>query len=252
MGVQENSGGGLKMGQFVDWLKSTRFRPKLLDFLKWVFLDVCFTLKRGKVFAEYGLTLYCGRQGGGKTISMVEYLERMRKKYPKALIITNFGYIHESCSMSSWRDLLEVRNGLDGVIFAIDELQNEYNSNNWKDFPEDLLREITQQRKQRIKIIASSQVFSRVVKQLREQCYEVVECRTVLGRWTFQRCFDAEDYNAVLDNPERKNKLFRKWRYSFVQSDSLRSLYDTYKKIERMRSTEFIPRHERVSVLKSV
>lgn len=224
-----------------------RFVPfkKIFQFVRWLAVDIADRIKNGKRFKEYGLTLYCGRQGGGKSISIVEYLERMRQKYPQAIIVTNFGYEHQHQEMKSWRDLLEIRNGLDGVIFAIDEIQNEYNSNDWKDFPEDLLREITQQRKQRIKIIASSQVYTRVVKQLREQCFEVVECRTLAGRWTFQRCFDAEDYNTVVDNPEKKMKLHRKWRYSFVQSDAIRLLFDSYKKIESMRTKQFIPRNER-------
>lgn len=231
--------------QFCKRVKETTFKPKLLEFIKWVLIDMYRVIKYGRHFREFGLTIYCGRQGGGKSISIVEYLERMRLKYPDALIVTNFGYQHQDREMQSWRDLLEVRNGLDGVIFAIDEIQNEYNSNDWKDFPEDLLKEITQQRKQRIKIIASSQVYTRVVKQLREQCFEVVECRTLAGRWTFQRCFDAEDYNTVIDNPEKKKRLHRKWRYNFVQTDMIRLLFDSYKKIESMRTKQFIPRHER-------
>lgn len=111
---------------------------------------------------------------------MVEYLDRMTELYPDAIVVTNFNYVKQDMSFTSWRQFTEVRNGLDGVIFAIDELQNEYNSNNWKDFPEDLLSVVTMQRKQRIKIVATSQVFTRVVKQLREQCYEVVECKTLL------------------------------------------------------------------------
>jgi len=97
---------------------------------------------------------------------MVEYLERMRKRYPKAKIITNFGYVFEDQPMYSWEDIFTIRNGVEGVIFAIDEIQNEYNSNSWKTFPEGLLSEITQQRKQKIKIVSTSQVFTRVVKQL--------------------------------------------------------------------------------------
>nr|WP_176452299.1 hypothetical protein [Streptococcus thermophilus] len=81
-----------------------------------------------------------------KQMAMTEYLERMRKKYPKAVICTNFGYIHQTLPMTDWKQIFTVRNGLDGVIFAIDEIQNEYNSASWKNFPEGLLAEITQQR----------------------------------------------------------------------------------------------------------
>ena len=184
---------------------------------------------------------------GGKTISMVEYLDRMKQLYPDAIVVTNFNYIKQDMPFTSWRQFTEVRNGLNGVIFAIDELQNEYNSNNWKDFPEDLLSVVTMQRKQRIKIIATSQVFTRVVKQLREQCYEVVECKTFLGRWTKQKCYDADDYNYIIDNPtpERRFRTRKKWKYSFVQSNFIRNLFDSYAVVESIKNKEFIERNER-------
>ena len=234
-----------KTGSWRTWIKQKTFKPKLLEFLKWVCIDIYRTIKYGRGFREFGLTLYCGRQGAGKTIAIVEYLERMKVKYPKCMIVTNFFYSGQDKAMESWRDLLELRNGTDGIIFAIDEIHLDWNSNDWKDFPENLLTEVCQQRKQRIKIVASSQVYTRVVKQLREQAFDVVESRTLLGRWTFQRCFDAEDYNSVIDSVDKKNKMHRKWRRSFIQTDAIRQLYDTYRKIESMRSKTFIPRHER-------
>lgn len=185
--------------------------------------------------------------GGGKTISMVEYLNRMKDKFPDCKIVTNFNYIRQDMPFTDWRQFIEVRNGLDGVIFAIDEIQNEYNSNTWQDFPEEILSVVTQQRKQRVKIVATSQVFTRVVKQLREQCYEVVECKTILGRWTIQKCFDANDYNSIVDNltPERKFKTRKKWKYSFIQNNRIRSLFDSYAVVESIKNKDYIKRNER-------
>ena len=200
--------------------------------------DESILIINGKVFKPYGLTCFVGRQGGGKTISMVEYLDRMKELYPDAIVVTNFNYTKQDMPFTSWRQFTEVRNGLKGVIFAIDELQNEYNSNNWKDFPEDLLSVVTMQRKQRIKIVATTQVFTRVVKQLREQCYEVVECKTCLGRWTKQKCYDADDYNYIIDNPtpERKFRTRKKWKYSFVQSNFVRQLFDSYAVVKSVKN----------------
>ena len=224
-----------------------RFFSKLLDFMRWKFYDFLMLLINGRKFDLYGLTIFCGRQGGGKTISMVEYLDRMKDKFPDCKIVTNFNYIRQDMPFVDWRQFTEVRNGLDGVIFAIDELQNEYNSNSWQDFPEELLSTVTMQRKQRIKIVATSQVFTRVVKQLREQCYEVVECKTILGRWTKQKCFDADDYNSIVDNltPERKFKTRKKWKYSFIQSNNIRSLFDSYAVVDSIKNKEYIKRNER-------
>lgn len=223
------------------------FFYKFNKFFYLIAKDIIDIIKNGRPFSEYGLTLFCGKQGRGKTVALVEYLERMRIKYPKAIIVTNFYYVHQHLQMESWQDFINIRNGVDGVIFAIDEIQNEYNSASWKDFPEDLLSEITQQRKQRVKIVATSQVYARIVKQLREQASEVIECRTLLGRWTFLRCFDAEDYDMLIgsQSTNKKQKTRRKWRKSFIQDSNLRELYDTYEKVKKLAKTELIPRHER-------
>lgn len=220
------------------------FFVKLFLFIYYKIYDVRADAKN-KRFAEYGMTMYCGRQGAGKTTAMIEYLERMRIKYPKALILTNFGYRYETQPFSDWSDFFNVKNGNDGIIFAIDEIQNEFSSMQWKNFPESLLSEITQQRKQRVKIVCTSQVFTRVAKPLREQCMDVVDCFTLAGRWTWLKCFDAFDYNKVIDSPTGKDKLRRLYIKSFVQDDYIRSLFDSYAKIERMSRTEFMSKQER-------
>lgn len=217
------------------------FFVKFWHFCKALFEDLATMEKNPHLFKEFGVTLFCGAQGNGKTVSMNEYLVRMRQKYPKVMIVTNFGYADEDRAFESWNDILTVRNGDEGVIFAIDELQNEFSTALSKNFPESLLGEITQQRKQRIKIVGTSQVFTRVAKPIREQTYEVVECRTIAGRWTFQKCFEADEYNDMIDAPVAlKHKIRRKWRRNFVQDKHLRELFDSYKKVERIKGQEYI------------
>lgn len=222
------------------------FLVKFFRFFYWKVKDYIHYKKYGRSFNEYGVTLFSGKQGAGKTMALVEYLERMRTIYPDVIIMTNFGYKHENDTFNDWKDFFTVRNGENGVIFAIDEIQNEFSSTNWKNFPPSLLSEITQQRKQKIKIVSTSQVFTRVVKPLREQTFEVVECYTFLGRWTFTKAFDAQEYEAVVDNPMIKNKLRRLWRRNFVQDEKIRNLYDSYAKIEKMQQTEYLPESERL------
>lgn len=208
-------------------------------------------------FQEYGCQIFVGEQGSGKTIGVVWYLEEMRRKYPKVKIITNFGYKYEDDVFEDWRQLLEVRNGEDGVIFVIDEVQNEYNNRRWKDFPETILSEITQQRKQRIKVVMTSQYYIDVVVQLRRQCFEVVECKTkfnrISRRYTKLKCYKAREYEKLMQLEEQGKKiginmlLSRKWVSSFIQTDELRGLFDTYQKVERMNKVEYLSRSERGS-----
>lgn len=221
-----------------------RFLINSPQFFYYVIHDI---LHRDKnYFRLFGLRLYCGRQGAGKTIGLVYDLERFRKKYPRCKIYTNFGYKYQTAPLNSLNDLLDpqLKNGTDGVIFAIDEIQNEFSCANSKDFPETLLSQITQQRKQRVCILATSQVFSRVAKPLREQCFIVVLCRTFLGRYTRLKYYDADDYIEYSENPtrEKRKKLHKKKLITFVQTDELRNLYNSYELIDRLSRTGFVPK----------
>lgn len=209
---------------------------KLFRFLKCKMKDL-FDREERKRFKMYGLTVFAGMQGSGKTMSLVEQLERIRKKYPDVLICTNFGYVHENISLKSWDQILTLRNEA-GIVFAIDEIQNEFDIYDTRNFSSRVLAVATQQRKQQIKIFGTSQHFSRVTKPLREQTFEVVECYTVGGWWTFQRCFNAKDYEDTLGRPEARRKLHRKWRRNFVQSKKIRELYDSYAVINKMIAAE--------------
>ena len=227
------------------YLSGLDIRFKRHDLFRWKLVDFLRRRDLADYFREYGFTIFVGRQGSGKTISMVSYLERMRKKYPSVLIVTNFKYAYADRIMKDWRDFFEIRNGTDGVIFAIDEIHSEYSSASWKDFPESLLSEISMQRKQRIKIVATAQVFARVAKPIREQSFSVVCCDSYLGRFTRNREYDAAEY-CTADTPYQVRKKCRPIsRRSFVQSDELRACYDTWEKVERLKRTEFLPRADR-------
>ena len=224
---------------------SESFIVKLFKFMYFITKDIIFAIRNGHLFKEYGVTMYCGEQGGGKTIAMTEYLERMRKKHPKALIVTNYGYIHQTHEFNDWRDFFEIRNGSDGVIFAIDEIQNEFNNRSWKNFPEELMSEITQQRKQKVKIVCTAQVYLDVAIQLRRQSFFIVDCFTWAERWVFTRCYRRRDYEKALNSVDGTSKVRKVYSKSFIQDAHIRSLYDTEKKIERLERSSFMSKKER-------
>lgn len=230
----------------VDDLRAPYIKNKWFDLFRWLLVDFLERdLHRGE-FNEYGFTFYVGRQGAGKTISMVRYLELMKEKYPKCIIVTNFAYYRSDHIMTDWRDMLTLRNGTDGIIFAIDEIHSEYSAKSWNDVPESLLSEVSQQRKQRVKIVATAQFFTRVAKPLREQAATVVSCSTWAGRLTRNREYDALQYAMIVENPVAvKRKVKPLHKTSFVQSDALRACYDTFEKIRRMEKIQFSPRKDR-------
>lgn len=63
-----------------------------------------------EVFPKYGFWCYCGLGGSGKTLSMVNYLTQLKKKYPRVKIFTNFDYEYADGKINSWRDLLKITN----------------------------------------------------------------------------------------------------------------------------------------------
>lgn len=218
---------------------------KFIKFLWFAIKDIIFAMRNGHLFKEYGVTMYCGQQGAGKTVAMTEYLERMRLKHPNALIVTNYGYIHQTHEFNDWKDFFEIRNGADGVIFAIDEIQNEFNNRAWKNFPEELMSEITQQRKQKVKIVCTAQEYLDVAVQLRRQSFFIVDCFTLAERWVFTKCYKRRDYEKGLNSTEGLSKVRKVYSKSFIQDARLRGLYDTEKKIERLERSTFMSKQER-------
>ena len=199
-----------------------------------------------EVFKPYGCWFFVGRQGAGKTMSLVWTLEQLREQYPEAKIYTNFAYAYETKPLEKLTDLLNknLYNGEYGSIFAIDEIQNEFSSASSRDFPETVLSMVTQQRKQHILILCTSQVFTRVSKPLREQAFRVIECSTIFGRYTMCRHYDGIDYSDAVDRSEDfKHEHRPRIQYqSFVQTDKLRECFDSYKLIEKLSREGFSPK----------
>ena len=92
-------------------LSDKKWIVKAFSFLKFLYLDKREKRRRRKAgiieFEEYGLTCFVGRQGDGKTISMLEMAEYYRMKYPGTRFASNFGYVHEDFPITSWSDITE-------------------------------------------------------------------------------------------------------------------------------------------------
>lgn len=192
-------------------------------------------LERDPDFFRYqGLHIFCGEQGSGKTIALVEFMLRMQKEYPSAKTMSNFGYLNQDTELVHWKQLLDYKNGFKGVIVGIDELQNWFSSNESSNFPVEMLEVVTQNRKNRRVILGTSQVFTRLAKPIREQATLIYEPITLFGCLTIVRIS-----KPVLDSSgDVIEKKSRGW-YFFVHTDELRNAYDTYKVIERLSKSGF-------------
>ena len=186
---------------------------------------------------EYGFHCFCGEQGSGKTISLVQRIVELKQKYPRIKVLTNFDCEYADGTVENWRDIVFTNNGVEGIVIALDEIQNWFSTSESKDFPPEMLQEITQQRKQRKMILATSQRFQRMAKPLREQINYLYEPFTVFGCLTVVRVIKP----FVNDDGQLDRKRSRKVRrYFFVHGDSVRNSYDTYQKIERQANGGYI------------
>ena len=124
--------------------------------------------------------------------------------------------------------LTNVNNGRYGVIYIIDEIHIYFNALESKNIPMYVFTEISQQRKQRKLIVGTSQLFLRMAKPLREQCDNLIMCRTISGFITTQKAYDgmslSQDYDGSLSGDLKKVG----W---FFHTRKIRGAFDTYQKV---------------------
>lgn len=203
-----------------------------IDFPKRYALDLL--IREPDAFREHGVHIVAGEQGAGKSLTVTYMLLRFQKMYPHLRVKTNYNYAFEDDAITHWKDIVSSNNGIYGEINVIDEIQNWFNSLQSKDFPPEMMQEITQQRKQRKIILGTSQVFSRVAKPIREQTTFLYEPVTLFGCITFVKVYKHCASADGLTDTKKIRQLF-----FFVHTDDLRNSYDTYKKIEKYKEDGF-------------
>lgn len=228
----------------------------IIDFIKWKSIDAYREIIRIKNGQEkrvhiYGIEGYFGLPGAGKTMAMTEYIRRMRQKYgDKIYIMTNYYCRYQDFEFRHWKQLLKEYDK--PLICAWDEVQNEFSSREFRNFPVELLTILTQNRKGHgKKIIYSAQRWDRVDKVFRELTHYAYDCKTIFGRLTRVKKYHWEDYVMKNDitNVDKKMKIRPISIHSFVQDDELRESYDSYKMLESAKSKEYMTRDEVVKLL---
>ena len=202
--------------------------------------------KKARGVHLYGIYGFFGLPGKGKTMAMCKRLADMRKQYGDQIyIMTNFCYNDEDFVFTSWKDLLKEYDK--PLLVAWDEVQNEFNSRDFKSFPISLLTLLTQVRKKNgIQILYTSQRWHFVDKNFRSLSFGCYDCNTILGGLTSTRLYDPVDYDNLCSNSDyNKRRKIRPLRVeSFLQTDSLRNCYDSYKMLESAKSKDYMERTE--------
>lgn len=195
-------------------------------------------------FPGHGMIIFEGRQGAGKTSSMVYYISRLQAQYPHLKVITNFAYAKQDKDLRHWKQLVHYNNGFEGVCAAIDELQNWFSSKQSKDFPPEMLSVVTQNRKNKRLILGTAQNFYMLAKDIRTQVTEVHRCLTIGGVFTI-----VHKVEPVCDSQGNVVKFRHLGWYCWVHEVELRNSYDTYKAIESLSESGFTERKESTTII---
>lgn len=145
-----------------------------------------FAPKRGK----FGVYCYCGKQGRGKTYSVVEFLRENKDKE----IYCNIGSIEgiNYTYFNGFDELLKLRNKHDCII-VYDEIFTALTKSSR--INTDVLDFLSQMRKRRIIFLTTAQEWLEINITLRRYCRYQIECNmlNILGLGVLiKRFYDAE------------------------------------------------------------
>lgn len=199
--------------------------------------DLAFRRANPDFFDPCGITVFCGAQGSGKTLSAVKLAKEILKDYPKAQICSNLtinGIDRDIIPFTDYDQLHTLTNEEKGIIFFIDEIHVLWNSLESKSIPISDMAVFCQMRKHRRCIIATSQVYSRIAKPIREQLHMVIKCRNWLKYVQINQVIDPNpDGSTGERDGELEGELLRTdW---FFHSPADYDAYDTYNCITRVK-----------------
>lgn len=234
----------------------------------WFKYQIEFKRNNPDYFDPDGLCVFAGPQGSGKTISAVNYVYNLMEAYPKCKLVTNVALTdYPIVRYEDWymrrcmdEDIVQLEtdeeifnqyvaenrvfefvdnddfqkygNADFGMIFFVDEIQLYLNSLESKNINMEVLTQISQQRKQRKHIVATSQVFGRMAKPLREQFSCVMICDKHFGFLQRNRLLDRDGLDGDDSTGTNLTGKVRKVFWWF-HNPELYGRYDTYQIIQK-------------------
>lgn len=200
-----------------------------------------FGKQKWKEFNYYGIQMYIGMFGHGKTLSMTHDARMIYDRFgDKVRFISNYKlndipYI-PLINFNQLVDIGEEENSpYIGTVVLIDEIENVLSHRNFANFPLSLLHTLTQQRKKKVYILCSAQRFFMVDKLFRAITTNVIDCNKY-WRFQHQEIYDAWDLENSM-NYSMIRRLYNSW--FFIRNIDYDS-YDTSEMIKKGTAEDFI------------
>lgn len=213
-----------------------------------------------KRFHEWGLHIYVGKFGQGKTCSAVRHVYGLCCRYEDVTVLTNLKLTNfpKHTKIQPLRCIQDILDAPDNTIVLIDEIGTIFNSRDFNQnqrkgkgsepegMPKVLFQHICQVRHRHMVIIGTVQKWGFLEKQLREITADVTVCSAFpshpFSRIITNFCYDRDEYDLFYQSPLRP--LVPLAGEVWLQTDKLRELYDTKEMVNTMLKMDYVSDEE--------
>lgn len=180
--------------------------------------------RKWKEFRDFGLELYVGGFGKGKTLYAVNRIIRLKKRYPDVPLYSNIrlkgvNYI----KLYNFEQIVNIKGK--AIVFC-DEMGAMFNCRSYGDFPMALLDNVLQCRHLGLLIVGTAQKYEDVDTIIRKNLTKLYEMSKLTSRLIGAAEYDG--YSCWYSNIDYHNtRPLRRCVYRSV-SNKMRSCYDTH------------------------
>lgn len=219
------------------------------DLLNWL------VFREYRIFTGWGIHLYTGKFGKGKTSQAVIDTFKLCKKYPQVTVLTNIKLMNfpEHTKILELKTIDDILNSPENTICLIDEIGTLFNSRDFvgskKSVPKSLFQHLCQCRKRKLVIFGTVQRFNLLDKQIRDVSADVTSCDS-MPAYPFTRIlqavtFDIDEYEMYQTNPMYNPKIMKS--NVVIQKNQYRQLYDTSELVQGLLEQQYISDSEILS-----
>lgn len=219
-----------------------------------------FKTHENKRFHEWGLHIYVGKFGQGKTCSAVRHVYNLCCRYEDVTVLTNLKLENfpKHTKIIPLRCIQDIIDAPDNTIVLIDEIGTIFNARDFQNntrkgkgsepegLPKVLFQHICQVRHRHMVIIGTVQKWGFLEKQLREITADVTVCSAFpfhpFSRIITNYCYDRDEYDLFYQSPLRP--LVPLTGEVWIQTDKLRELYDTKEMVNTMLKMDYVSDEE--------
>lgn len=181
-----------------------------------------------------GTRVYKGFQGSGKTLSMVHYAKKILREYPECLCYSNIKILDEPRAIffstnDELAEILALTPGDKGLLLLLDEAHLFFNKKSG--ISVDFLAAISQQRKNRVHIVMSSQIWEELDISLRKQVKYIVQCSSIFRTIIINTVMLGE--TLVYNKQEGEYQARKSHTEIFHMTREEAEAYDTFQRIAR-------------------